>query len=203
MLNQWNDKAVNKLEKDWNKNKNMWTQETFKLAANLGKKFIDLGCGYGRFCEYLSTCKINDNFQYLGIDNSSAMIEKAVKKFSIANFAWENIVDVDFKKYLKFEFDTALCNEVFQHLYEPEQIKVLKNIAQINAKYNIINIQTSDHARIEICKLKGQEFINKVQSKKNFESLIFKIFGNQVIVHTFDYHCFKDVFMTTFLIKRE
>ena len=72
-------------------------------------KILDLGCGNGRVYELLKEKKID----YLGIDNSSGLIEKARANHSNANFEFADMVDLDLPDN---SFDIIFSIASFHHI---------------------------------------------------------------------------------------
>ncbi len=72
-------------------------------------KVLDLGCGNGRVYELLKPKKVN----YLGIDNSSGLIEKARVNHSNANFELADMVDLDLPND---SFDVIFSIASFHHI---------------------------------------------------------------------------------------
>jgi len=214
MINNWDKKVVKQLEKNWNKNINGWSISAFFLASSLGAKFLDLGCGTGRFLKYLQDDCLLD-FEYTGIDSSLEMVNFAREKFpklSITkNFICDDILNLEIDRYKRLRYDVILCNEVFQHLLENDQIKALENISKLKVKHNIVTIQTpvsSDlqptanfPSKVELCSLKGQKFINNIQDSVKFENMIMNTFSdNKIKIKNFIYVMTKKVNSTIWMI---
>jgi len=72
-------------------------------------KVLDLGCGNGRFYELLKPKKVD----YLGIDNSSSLLEKARENFPDAKFKLGDMVDLDLSDG---SFDAILSIASFHHI---------------------------------------------------------------------------------------
>ena len=94
MLNQGNIE-INQLNRDfYSKNNesfdksrkdNFWKGfENVKKYLKYGQRILDLGCGNGRFLEFL--IKNNSNFNYLGVDNSADFITKDTQKYPSYKF---------------------------------------------------------------------------------------------------------------------
>jgi len=72
-------------------------------------KVLDLGCGNGRFYDLLKSKKID----YLGIDNSSSMINRAKMNFPDAEFRLGDMVDLDLPNN---SFDVVLSIASLHHI---------------------------------------------------------------------------------------
>jgi len=111
--------------------------ELINLASTVkdGESVLDVGCGNGRLTEAFKNKKIN----YLGVDNSEALIELANKNYirEIAsspstaprndNFVVADILDLD--KIPEKDFDYIFCIAVLHHLPGDDlQIKALKQM---------------------------------------------------------------------------
>jgi len=66
------------------------TKFLFNDYAKDRDKVLDIGCGNGRYFELLK------NTDYVGIDNSSKLIEEAKKKYPEANFLVADALDIPF-----------------------------------------------------------------------------------------------------------
>lgn len=92
------------------------TAEIIKNFGNENSKIIDLGCSTGNTLILLAEELKNGNHTFLGIDNSTAMVEKAVKKsHAYSNtkieFLNEDITKVNFK-----DVDVVILNYTLQFL---------------------------------------------------------------------------------------
>lgn len=198
-INNWAVKVVNRLERDWNRRPDHTTIGTFEMVSLLGSDFLDIGCGYGRFYEWLVANR-KSNFDYIGYDSSEHMIDKAYERNKQYN-------DVFFVKDITEPFDheaeIILCNEVLIHLTYDKQIKVLKNINKTNAKSVVMTIQSSIHPRQEIVCLEKIDFFNIIQGSEKFSNDIKKIIsGVYSIQKTRHFIRRPDTFKDIFVVKR-
>ncbi len=74
-----------------------------------GGKVLDLGCGNGRFYEFLK----EKNIEYVGIDKAEKLIEKARKKYPEADFRMADALDLPFENNY---FDFVISIAVFHHM---------------------------------------------------------------------------------------
>ena len=96
--------------------------ELFELVKDIkpGSKVLDAGCGNGRLLEALQIKRID----YLGLDNSPALITLAKKNYSNYDFQVCDILDLD--KLPATGFDYIFSIAVLHHLPGPDlQIKAL------------------------------------------------------------------------------
>lgn len=100
------EKILLKVKQDYEKisgefditRKYSWQEfDGFIKYINNGDKLVDLGCGNGRFWGYLksigSNKSIND-IQYIGVDNSIKLIDKARENFPEAKFIVGDMLDL-------------------------------------------------------------------------------------------------------------
>jgi SAM-dependent methyltransferase len=96
--------------------------EGFSAYVRKGDKVLDLGCGNGRLSEILKP----KNVDYLGMDNNSALIEKARQRFPEAEFQLGDMVDLELPDRC---FDVVFSVAAFHHI--PSQRLRAKAVSQI------------------------------------------------------------------------
>lgn len=99
--------------------------EIEKLAAAVkdGEKILDAGCGNGRLLKSLVGKKI----EYLGVDNSEALISIARQNYPEHNFLVADVLDLD--RIKENGFDHIFCLAVLPHIPSPElRTKVLEQL---------------------------------------------------------------------------
>lgn len=90
--------------------KNKWFEfEYFSEYIKPRSKVLDIGCGNGRLYEILEAKKID----YLGIDNSQALIEKAKINFPEARFEYGDMVHLDLSDN---NYDVIFSIASFHHI---------------------------------------------------------------------------------------
>ncbi len=112
------------------------------LAVKEKQRIIDIGCGIGRWGEYL----LEQGLYYVGIDGSSYMIRQAEenlkqfpnKKLMVGIF--QDLPAILEKSEEQEPFDLILVNGVFMYLNDEDYIRALDNIKKI----------ASDHCKIYI-----------------------------------------------------
>ncbi len=114
--NDWNNLA----EEFSQTRHNLWFElEDLKSYVKKGDRILDLGCGNGRLFELF-----DQGVNYLGVDQSSRLIELAKTKFPSGNFIVADALNLPFKD----EFDVIFSIALFHHLPSKElRLKVLKN----------------------------------------------------------------------------
>lgn len=104
-----------------------------KLNVKKGARVLDIGCGIGRWGEYL----LEKGVHYVGIDGSSLMIETG--KENLSKYA-DKVLEVGFfQQLLKVleklneldEYDLILVNGVFMYLNDQDFKKALKDIHRL------------------------------------------------------------------------
>ncbi len=105
--------------------KEIWPElkELEKYIKN-GKKILDLGCGNGRLFELFQ----GKNVEYIGVDFSEKLIEKAKEKYG-EHFKVADMLNLPFEDNC---FDSIWTIAVFHHIPSREfRIKALKEIKKI------------------------------------------------------------------------
>lgn len=97
-------------------------------------KLLDIGCGSGRFYDYLQ----NNNFKgkYIGIDQSEKLIKEAQQAHPAADFRVLDAVDIGsgsktgMTKLPENNFDAVLSLAMWHHLEKADHLKTLKELAK-------------------------------------------------------------------------
>jgi len=89
---------------------------------------LDVGCGNGRLLEVLQNKKVN----YLGVDNSSKLLELARAKYPAMKFVEGDILDLS--KIPEINFDYVFCIAVLQHI--PSKRLQIDAVKQLRNKVN-------------------------------------------------------------------
>lgn len=130
-LNELNKKFYSITAEDFSDSRGFYWAGWEKLLPALRElgapiKVLDLGCGNGRFYEFL----ISNDFdvEYLGVDNSPELLEIARNKHKQAKFEDFDLIN-DNWKYLDRDFDLIVAFGVFHHIPgENERLRVLEHI---------------------------------------------------------------------------
>ncbi len=72
-------------------------------------KVLDLGCGSGRFYDFLQPKEVS----YLGVDHNSHLLDLARKNFPEGNFQLDDIMDINLEEEA---FDNVFCIAAFHHI---------------------------------------------------------------------------------------
>lgn len=94
-------------------------------------RILDLGCGGGRFYEYLlkKSQELHWSFEYLGIDQSVELVKLAQEKYGQNLFKvldWQNLEQLETES-----FDAVISLAVFHHLEKSKQSESLQKLAKV------------------------------------------------------------------------
>jgi len=150
-------------------------QAVFENLNNIKvKRVLDVGCGEGFTLKRLQVNNIAKHYE--GLDVSIKALKMAKKMVPEIKFTQGNIYQLPYRDKT---FDLILCNEVLEHLSEPE--KALKEIARVGKKYYLFSVPHEPWFRIaNLLRLKNLSSlgndIEHVQhwSKKQFCELVAK-----------------------------
>jgi len=146
-INIWDTAQVERQEKMWGKSLPDRILDMYKASLNAGNIFLDLGCGFGRYLEYLEINR-TEPFQYIGYDSSPAMIERIRERFpDHSSFIYLK----DVTQPIRCSCDVVVASALFIHLTIPEQRKILTNILNIRprAKFISFNINTPPEEHLQ------------------------------------------------------
>ncbi len=124
---------------------NFWHNEHRKFSSFLPKgKIIDLGCGSGNDAAWF----IENNYSYLGIDASEAMLEEARKRNPKGNFLKKDFYQLDFPAD-EFDGFWAACS--FLHVPKSKISTVLQSVRRIikNNGIGFIALKEGEGEKIE------------------------------------------------------
>lgn len=101
------------------------TRTLFDKYLLEGEKILDLGCGNGRYFEYLEDKKVN----YFGVDNSEKLIKIAKSKYPGVHFQIADALNLPFPDNF---FDKVISIATFHHIPSKEfRIKFLNEVKRI------------------------------------------------------------------------
>jgi len=100
----WKGENVLKIEKGWDEKDKQKAKMELVSSLIVGRSVLDIGCGTGDLYRYLQ------DSTYIGIDQSSDMIERARFRNPSAEFMEQNIYELDMPT-----FDTVVCLDVLHH----------------------------------------------------------------------------------------
>ncbi len=104
-------KDYEKISEEFDKTRNLpWEEfEEFLRVIKNNQSLLDLGCGNGRFYEFI---KDKRKVNYLGLDNSKSLLVKAKKEHPEAKFIKGNLLNIPSKK----KFDVIVSIASFHHI---------------------------------------------------------------------------------------
>lgn len=168
MLNDWNEKEVKRAETTWGHKFPSYTLDMFNFALNAGKSYLDLGCGFGRFLQFL-TEKVTEP-DYIGYDSSKDMISRINERFPdffIRTF------HKDVTTYITHPQEVITSSAIFIHLTLEEQQLILDNILALQPlpKAITFDINSPSEAKIDCLKIKQTEsFERRIKITKDGEA---------------------------------
>jgi ubiquinone/menaquinone biosynthesis C-methylase UbiE len=135
MEKEYAEYLLKKIKKDYNliaedfsiTRSSIWpeTKSLFDRYLFSGEKILDLGCGNGRYFEYLKDKNIN----YFGVDISENLIRIAKNKYPEANFQVADALNLPFPDNF---FDKAIGVAVFHHIPSKElRFQFLKEVKRV------------------------------------------------------------------------
>jgi len=116
LLNRVNKEFYQTVYTDFDKSRGYfwkgWERLLKLLPKNRPLRVLDIGCGNGRFYEFLQSNGIE--IDYLGIDNSAELLDIAIKKYSKAKFKKVDIIKESLDNYK--DYDLIVSFGVFHHI---------------------------------------------------------------------------------------
>jgi trans-aconitate methyltransferase len=162
-LNNWDEVETLRAESKWGHKIPPYTKDMFDFAIGAGnpeiKSWLDLGCGFGRFLEYLES-KVEEP-DYVGYDSSVDMINRINKRFPAYS---PRVFCRDITKPINNPHSSIICAAVLIHLLIKDQSKILKNVFDKNPKRFVFDINSPS----ELWLKKGQShFENHIRGTRN------------------------------------
>lgn len=104
----WLGNRVNKLERRYDtvREHDLLMKKSASLVV--GDSMLDVGCGLGHLYEYVT--KLKPDIEYLGLDQSADILERARARYPSAKFKRGNIYNMNLPK-----FDTVACLDMLHH----------------------------------------------------------------------------------------
>lgn len=155
MLNNWNAKEVKRAETTWGHKFPQYTEDMYDFALANGKSYLDLGCGFGRFLQWL-TENIDDP-NYIGYDSSESMISRILERFPeyVLQILNHNVTD-----QITHTQDVIVSSAVFIHITLDDQQRILNNILKLNLLPKAITFDINSPNENEIDRLKIKQSIH-------------------------------------------
>lgn len=114
----------------------------FALPVIKGLRTLDAGCGDG----YGSALLAESASEVVGIDISSAAIERASKKYKIPNLSFK-VMDVRVISFDSSSFDAVVGYEVFEHIHTPQNM--VEGARRVLTDTGILIVSTPNGALIK------------------------------------------------------
>jgi trans-aconitate methyltransferase len=152
MLNDWNEREALRAETTWGHTLPQYSEDMFNFAICSGGSYLDLGCGFGRFLQYLDNRLCEPN--YIGYDSSEAMIVRIKERFpdyDISIFL-HNITDP-----ITHPQESIIASAIFIHLTTKDQLKILTNILTLHPLPKAITFDINSPGETEIDRLKNKQ----------------------------------------------
>jgi len=151
-LNDWSEKEVKRAETTWGHTFPQYTLDMFNFARESGNSCLDLGCGFGRFLEFLTEGGREPD--YIGYDSSESMIERINERFPeyiLRTFLKDVTAPISHVK------DVIISSAVFVHITIEDQKKILSNIQRIKPLPKGITFDINSPSEREIDNLKNKQ----------------------------------------------
>jgi SAM-dependent methyltransferase len=129
-LNNWSKAEVQRAESTWGQKVHPYSKVMFDFAIEGCKSWLDLGCGFGRFLNYLID-SIDEDIDYVGYDSSPDMVKRNRERFP--EFA-HRIFQHDITSPILNRQESIICSAVLIHITQVDQDKVLNNILAIRPR---------------------------------------------------------------------
>ena len=106
----------------------MWPEFKFLFDyTKKNEKVLDLGCGNGRFSQYL------EDAEYVGADFSEKMIQEAKKRFSEKQFVVADATKLPFEdNYFDKVYSIAMIHQIPSHEYRLKALLEIKRVLNPN-----------------------------------------------------------------------
>jgi SAM-dependent methyltransferase len=150
---------------DATRKKEIWPEiRNWTEKIKTGDRILDAGCGNGRLLEALK----DKNLDYLGIDGSEELIERARLNYPKNRFLVGDLLDL--KKIADTNFDYIFCLAVLQHI--PGEALRLKALEEMKNK-----LRTGGKIIISVWNLWNVGGKGKKYRKQLFKNWFLKICG--------------------------
>jgi len=205
-VNNWSKIEVERAESTWGQIVPEYSKDMFRFVIEDCNSWIDLGCGFGRFLNYLTEYEFEDYIDnYTGLDSSPDMVQRIKDRFPKHDIFLHNIVEDSLEKF--YEKDSILCSAVLIHLTNEEQDKILDKIKQLNVKkiaFDINSFIVGDNEPESYRFTRGKEnnFRMNWQSFSKMTRKIYKMFPNYSLTTKF-YKLSKDRVKVIYLLERK
>ncbi len=120
---------------------NFYNQLFSLLKKTRSQSILDVGCGEGVTLHKIKMMKIGKNLE--GIDYSAEAIKIGKKEFPALKLKKADIYALPYKDN---SFDIVLCNEVLEHLEDPQ--KALDELKRVTKKYLLLSVPNEPYFRL-------------------------------------------------------
>lgn len=148
--------------------------DTFASHFQEGAKILDLGCAYGRDCEYF----LKKNFDTYGVDLSAKMIDRAKTRVEGASFTVMDALDL---KYEDTFFDGIWCSATLIHISKSDISTSLKEIYRILKSGGILYLNLKEG--------EGERYVQ--DPRYDYEEKFYSFFTVQEIKDFLNFHHFQ------------
>ncbi|OGP75038.1 MAG: hypothetical protein A2V86_05690 [Deltaproteobacteria bacterium RBG_16_49_23] len=139
------------------------------------EKVLEVGCGSGLvYRELIPEVLVNSS--YVGVDNSTKMLEIARKRFPMGQFVYGDVYDLQFPSN---SFDMTLCFEVLGHL--PEIQKPIDELFRVAGRLVIFTVWISPEYQT-LCQteeIQNSRFLHKLYSHDEIISAVRQAVGGE------------------------
>lgn len=164
----WKGRNVLDIEKGWDKKQKQKDKMELVSSLLIGESVLDVGCGTGDLYKYLK------NVDYVGVDQSGDMLERARIRNPSASFIQKNLYELDLP-----QFDTVVCLDVLHHQpdLEPGFSALLKHARKCLLVTLWINDRDEHHPR-QIRGSMGEliTWFTEEELKEKFSGLLYEVY---------------------------
>lgn len=146
--------------------KHSWKEfETFLKYIKTGQRIVDLGCGNGRFYEFINKHK---KIKYIGIDNATPLLKKAKKSFPEITFIKGDLLKIPIENK---KIDVALSIASFHHIPSKKlKDKAINEICRILKNKGILIITAWNLFQPKYEKYIWQAYLKHILSFGKYDS---------------------------------
>ena len=163
MLNDWNEKEAARAEKAWGKLMTFYTKDMFEFIYAPNEIILDLGCGFGRFLDWIKKEKEIEDPPYFGYDSSENMIERLLAKHPEYKL---RIFLKDLTAPITHTANAILISAVFIHITVEDQVKILNSVLTLKPKRLSFDINCPNENAIDRLKIKQIEYTERWMKTK-------------------------------------
>ena len=143
-LNVWDEEQVHRAKTTWGHKFPNYIMSMYEFAVTHGKSYLDLGCGFGRFLQYLTSVIEEPN--YIGYDSSQDMLNELIDTFPHYS---SRVFHRNITNPILNEQDVILCGAVLIHLPLEDQNVILSNIRDVSPSAIVFDINTPNEDVIQ------------------------------------------------------